>query len=88
MGIVYILQSLTNNRFYLGSTDNLERRIKQHNEGKAKYTSLTKPFKLVFSQEYPTLVEARKIEYKLKRLKSRKILEQIIFDGKINLRPD
>ncbi len=84
-GFLYILQSVTNDRFYIGSTNNLERRLEEHNNGESKYTNLTKPFKLVFSQKYPTLVDARKIEYKLKKLKSRKIIEKILSDGKITM---
>ena len=86
-GYVYILQSLKNQRFYIGSTNDLERRFIEHNLGKTKYTSLNKPFKMVFSQEYENLEMARKVEFKLKSFKSRKILEEIIGDGfcKINV---
>ncbi|MFA5749804.1 MAG: GIY-YIG nuclease family protein [Candidatus Shapirobacteria bacterium] len=86
-GYVYILQSLKNQRFYIGSTNDLERRFLEHNSGKNKYTSLNKPFKIVFSQEYDDISQARKVEFKLKSFKSRKILEKIINDGfcKINV---
>ena len=81
VGYVYILKSLKNGKYYVGSTDNLERRIFEHNSGKSKYTRLSKPFELVFSQEFETLVLARKVEFKLKSFKSKKIIEQIIEDG-------
>ena len=86
MAFVYILQSQTNFRYYIGSTNNLERRLKEHNAGKSTYTKLTKPFKLVFAKEYLALREARQIEYKLKKLKSRKIIERIILDKEIRVR--
>ena len=86
MGVVYILQSEVNGRYYVGSTNNLRRRILEHNNGQSKYTNLTKPFKLMFSKEYSTLGEARKIEYKLKKFKRRDILEKIIESGEIKLR--
>lgn len=85
IGFVYILKSLSNERFYIGSTINLETRIKEHNSGKSKYTKLTRPFDLVFSQKFETIQEARKIEYKLKKLKSRKITEKIISEGIIKM---
>ena len=87
MGVVYILQSQVNQRYYIGSTCDLERRLIEHDTGKSQYTKLTKPFKLVFSQGYGTLQEARKIEYKLKQLKSRAIIERIVKDQKIEMNP-
>lgn len=86
MAFVYILQSKVNNRFYIGSTTNLYRRVKEHNEGKTKYTSLTKPFKLVFYQEFKTLKEAKRIEYRLKKMKSRIVIEKIIREGNIKIK--
>ena len=85
MGYVYIIQSLKNSRYYIGSTNNLERRIEEHNLGKSGYTKLTKPFKLMFYQKYSSLKEARQIEYKLKKLKSKQIVERIILDGRIRI---
>ncbi|PIT92196.1 MAG: hypothetical protein COU08_03885 [Candidatus Harrisonbacteria bacterium CG10_big_fil_rev_8_21_14_0_10_42_17] len=35
---VYILQSLKNDRYYVGSTDNFERRFGQHRTGRVKAT--------------------------------------------------
>lgn len=83
MGVVYILQSLVNSRFYIGSTNHLERRLKEHNDGASRYTRLTKPFKLVFSQRYPTLSEARKVELWLKKQKDSDFLRRIIKEGVI-----
>ena len=80
-GYVYILQSLVNNRFYIGSTKNLQKRVEEHNKGKSKYTKLTRPFKLVFSQKYTTLLGAQKIELWLKKQKDRDIILRIIEEG-------
>ena len=44
-------------------------------------TKLLVPWKLVFKQKYGSIREARRVEYKLKRMKSRKILEKIIKSG-------
>lgn len=85
MGIVYILQSLVNNRYYIGSTIDLDRRVLEHNSGKSSYTKLTRPFKLVFSKQYDSIKKARRIEYRLKKLKSKKIIERIIFEGNIKM---
>ncbi|OGM30192.1 hypothetical protein A2630_03125 [Candidatus Woesebacteria bacterium RIFCSPHIGHO2_01_FULL_44_10] len=87
-GYVYILQSEVNKRYYIGSTNNLRRRINDHNLGKSTYTKLTRPFKLVFSQKYDNISEARRIEYKLKKFKSKKILEKIVEDQIIKIGDD
>ena len=56
--------------YYAGYTNNLQKRISVHNEGKgAKYTRGRGPVKLVFSKKYATKSEALKAEYAFKRLK-------------------
>lgn len=85
MGFVYILRSLVNGRDYIGSTKNLDKRLIEHNSGKTKSLRFIRPLELTFSQEYNYLSDARKIEYKLKKLKSRYIIEKIINDKIIKL---
>jgi putative endonuclease len=78
-GYLYILKSEKLDRYYIGSSDNPERRLTtQHNKGFVKSTKTGVPWKIVFKQKYNTLKLARKIEYKLKNYKSRKIIEKII----------
>ncbi|MBP9802323.1 GIY-YIG nuclease family protein [Patescibacteria group bacterium] len=45
---VYILQSDKDNNFYTGCTKDLNRRLKEHNEGKTLSTKLRVPFKLIY----------------------------------------
>lgn len=78
---VYILKSLKNSRYYIGSTDNIERRIKEHNTGIVRATAKTKPFELKIFINCNTLSEARRCEYRLKKYKRRDILEKVIVDG-------
>ncbi|OGM22641.1 endonuclease [Candidatus Woesebacteria bacterium RIFCSPHIGHO2_01_FULL_39_17] len=78
MYFVYVLKSLTNGRFYTGSTSNLERRLNEHNLGKSKYTRLTKPFNLIYKEEYKTRVEAYKRELFFKTGKGRELLKILI----------
>lgn len=49
-------------RTYVGSTNNLRRRLKQHNSCKVKSTKHRIPFKVLFTEEFETLMEARKRE--------------------------
>lgn len=84
---VYILESITDGRYYIGSTANLELRIKHHAGGHTPSTKRFSEIKLVFSQEYKTLREARIIEKKLKKLKRKDYLQKIIKDGFIKIKP-
>ncbi|OGE63759.1 hypothetical protein A3A14_04315 [Candidatus Daviesbacteria bacterium RIFCSPLOWO2_01_FULL_43_38] len=85
MNCIYILQSSVNGRFYIGSTNDLDRRITEHCVGKTKSLQNLRPLQLVFHQEYQTIEQARIIERKLKKLKSRVIIERIIKEGFVSL---
>ncbi len=55
--------------FYTGITNNLERRLKQHNgelRGGAKYTEYRRPVELVYAKKYPTRSKAAKREWVIK----------------------
>jgi len=83
---VYIIQT-KNGQYYLGSTDNLTRRLHNHIHKQTATTARLGVNKLVLKQEYQTLAEARTIERKLKKLKRRDYIEKIIKDGYIKVRP-
>lgn len=83
MFVTYILESEKDGRYYIGSTGNLNNRIKRHNKGYSKYTKGRGPFKLIYKEEYTTLSEAKKREYYLKSLKSRIAIEKLIKDGSV-----
>jgi len=64
---------------YGGYTNNLERRIKQHNEGKgAKYTRGRGPVELTYFKVYVDKGDALKAEYHFKQLTRKKKLELLI----------
>jgi putative endonuclease len=70
MYYLYILRC-SDNSLYCGQTNNLERRINEHNYDKnksAKYLRGKKPVKLVYSEKYSTLQEAMKREIEVKKL--------------------
>lgn len=65
---VYVVEC-SDNTLYTGYTNNLERRIRLHNQGKgAKYTRGRTPVKLLYFEEYKTKSEAMKREYAIKQL--------------------
>ena len=83
MYYIYVLKSKRDSRLYIGSTNNVTRRLLEHNSGKTPSLKKLIPLKLVFQQGFPTRTQARKIELKLKKFKNRKIIEQIIIEQKI-----
>ena len=62
----YVLKSLTYKRFYVGLTDDIDRRVKEHNNGKTRSTRFYGPWNLLFYEPYQTRIEARKREKYLK----------------------
>lgn len=66
MFYVYILQSLKDNRLYIGYSDDLKRRVQEHNSGKNKSTRHRKPFKLVYYEAYQSKLDAENRETNLK----------------------
>lgn len=65
----YILRC-SDNSLYCGQTNNLQKRIKEHNFDKnksAKYLRGKKPVKLVYFEEYQTLQEAMQREWQIKK---------------------
>ncbi len=86
IGYVYILRA-ADDRLYVGSTSNLEYRMRQHIAGHTQTTRNMKKFALVFKQETANLKIARAAERKLKKLKRKDYLEKIIKDGYIKILP-
>lgn len=64
---VYILHC-SDGSYYTGHTDNIEKRIQEHYAGALSscYTFKRRPLKLVFSQDFPTRVEALAAEQQIK----------------------
>ena len=74
---VYAIRSLVRNYIYVGMSDNVERRLKQHNNGENKSTKPYAPFVLILTEEYPSRVEARKREKFLKAGSGKKYLKSL-----------
>jgi putative endonuclease len=66
MYYVYSLFSRNNSRIYVGLTADMKNRLKEHNHGKVKSTKAYVPWVLFHSEKYPTRIEARKREKRLK----------------------
>ena len=63
---------------YTGWTNNLEKRLTDHNDGKgAKYTKSRRPVELVYYESYETKEEAMRREYAIKRMSRKEKLQSI-----------
>lgn len=68
MNYTYMVEC-SDGTLYTGWTNNLEKRIKAHNDGKgAKYTKTRLPVRLIYYEEFLTKEEAMQREYRIKRL--------------------
>jgi putative endonuclease len=85
MFFVYILKSIAFGTYYVGSTNDIERRIRQHNSGYSFYTRSKRPWKLCYTDAFDSLSDARKRENQIKSWKKRKAIEKLIYSS--SLRP-
>jgi len=66
MYYVYIIQSNLSKKIYKGSTDNLKRRIFEHNSGKVRSTKNKGPWKLIYYEAFLNKNDAKREELFLK----------------------
>lgn len=78
MCYLYILHNQEKDRYYIGSTINIERRLKEHFAGKTRTTKILQTNKLVYLEELPNIHLAREREKKLKSYKSKKYIKWLI----------
>jgi len=86
MAWVYILHT-ESGKYYIGSTSELEVRLKHHFDGHTPTTKRLKAISLALAQEYKDLKTARAVELKLKKLKRKDYIEKMIKDRYIRLVP-
>ncbi len=77
MFTVYILLSEKDNNRYIGFTDDMERRLTEHNLGKVKYTKNRRPLKLIYIEQYENKSDAMKREKYFKTHSGRNFLDSI-----------
>ncbi len=75
MYYIYVLKSIQYKTRYVGSTEDIERRLQQHNTGKVRYTKGRMPWKLIYHESFSTRSEAVLRERFLKTGQGRKFLD-------------
>ena len=79
MGYVYILRSVKSGKYYVGSTSDFKRRIREHNTGIGGIFSMThRPWKMVCYKGFSSLRDARVEEKKVKSYKGGNAFRKIV----------
>ena len=81
MPFTYIVYSVKLNKYYVGACTDLERRLYEHNIGHSKFTSAGVPWVLKYTKIFDNLLEAKRFELSIKKMKSRKYVEKLIGEG-------
>ncbi len=76
--ITYIIESKNLNKFYIGYTEDIDKRLIKHNSGGSRWTRKGAPWKVIYAKEFEAKGEAIKYEHFLKNLKNKVFLKQII----------
>ena len=78
MFFVYILQSESSGRYYVGQTKNVSERLAYHNANYSRALKNRGPWKLIYSEGFPSRGEAMRREIQIKRQKNRQFIEQLV----------
>ena len=73
---VYVLKSLRDGKKYIGYSEDLDRRLKEHTDGLVKSTKHRRPLALIHKEEFDNKVEAQKREKFFKSGKGREFLKK------------
>jgi len=75
---LYIIQSLADGSYYVGSTQDVDNRVERHNQGRSQYTKSKRPWQLVHFEECSNKSDAIKRENQIKKRKSKKYMDSLI----------
>lgn len=80
MFTVYVLKSLIAEKSYVGFTNNIKERLRQHNSGQNYFTKRYMPWRLIYKEEFEKREEAIKREKYLKSASGRRIVLKKLFN--------
>ena len=81
MPYTYIIFSVKLIKYYVGACTDMERRLYEHNIDHSKFTATGVPWKLIDTKVFDTLLEAKRYEMVIKKMKSKKYIERLISGG-------
>lgn len=80
MFYVYIMQSASKHRLYIGKTGNLKRRVSEHNAGQNASTKAYMPWTLIFYEAYVSREDASRREKYLKTTQGHQAIHRMLKD--------
>ncbi|WP_316785621.1 GIY-YIG nuclease family protein [Pedobacter frigiditerrae] len=78
MFYLYILYSKTRDKYYVGSTADLEDRLRTHDSNHSGFTGHTGDWVIVYKELFENREESYARERAIKKWKSRKLIEKLI----------
>ena len=81
MFYTYILYSISSDKYYIGSTENPEERLKKHQNKNKGFTNQADDWEFVYQKSFETKNEAILHENQIKKWKSRKMIIKLIHDN-------
>ena len=81
MYTVYVLQNTISRRHYVGSTNDIARRMSEHNRGQTRSTRQKGSWVLKYIEEYSTSIEAKAREHQIKSYKGGNAFKKLISAG-------
>jgi len=75
---VYILYSKELDRYYVGSTSNLQERLNKHLSSNKGFTSKAKDWELKYQESFESTSDALKREFQIKKWKSSRMIEKLL----------
>ncbi|MDY0393083.1 MAG: GIY-YIG nuclease family protein [Candidatus Bipolaricaulis sp.] len=77
----YILYSDITEKYYIGSSEDVVRRLERHNAGATPSTKSGRPWRIVWTHQHDCKTDALKQENYIKRMKSRAYILSLINKG-------
>jgi len=78
MYYTYIIYSKAINKYYIGSCQDIQQRLQDHLNSRSKYTRVAKDWEIKYFETFPTRTEACQRELQIKKMKSRRYIENLI----------
>lgn len=84
MYCVYVLKSLKDNKHYIGYTEDIKKRLEDHNRGKSPSVKNRGPFTLIYSEPVENKIEAIRRERQIKSFKGGEAFKKMLAQQNID----